>query len=114
MASEAYVTNVEGILERFGGVVEVALRGLDRSDEPAEVVEGKMTQANLLLELIAAMKEAREGYTLIVEDPLGNSAILDPAAVKEVLGPEEASRLKSGYFEIDISDTGGDGGGDGA
>ena len=113
MASEAYVTNVEGILERFAGIVEVALNGLDSSGAPPEEVEEKTARARGLLDRIEEMKEAREEFTLILEDPMGNSAILSPSAKKEVLGPEEAARLKSGYFETDISETGGEGGGSG-
>ncbi len=111
MASEGYVTNVEGVLERFAGVVEVALNGLDRSGAPPEEVAEKKARALGLLERIVEMRAAREEYTLILEDPMGNSAILAPSAKKEVLGPEEAARLKSGYFEIDISDADGGGGG---
>ncbi len=63
--AEGFISNIEGVLER----VEQATRMLLRDPE-------KRDQAEKFLRKI---KRARDGYakfTLIIEDPLGNSAII--------------------------------------
>ena len=53
--------------------------------------------------LLNEMKLAREGkaaFTLVIEDPLGNSAIVDECVCVESLTPEEAADLQTGAFVI--------------
>ena len=66
--SEGYITNIEGILYRFSDVLKNF--DIDTQDEES---------LNKIKELKNKLKEAIEGklsFTLILEDPTGNSAII--------------------------------------
>ncbi len=82
-ASESFISNIEGVLARVKGVLE----GLEY-DKKEEV-------KNRLEELDKA-REGKKRFTFIIEDPFGNSAVLDKKAKKEALSPEEATELKTG------------------
>lgn len=93
--SEAFVSNVEGVLERVLRVVGQVTRSGNEKEK---------ANAAAMIERIAKVREGGEPITLILEDPLGNSAILHPEATKEMLTPEQASRLKTGMTMIDLED----------
>jgi len=81
-ACEGFITNVEGVLQRFEEVMDRILSW----------AEGE--ERDNALALREKIREAREGqvpFTLIVQDADGNSAIIHPAAVKSapVELPEE-------------------------
>ncbi|RZN38062.1 MAG: ZPR1 zinc finger domain-containing protein, partial [Methanophagales archaeon ANME-1-THS] len=62
---EAFITTVEGVLERVEDVVHLLSRdetGKERADE--------------VLKRIAQIKSGEAGMTLIIDDPTGNSAII--------------------------------------
>jgi zinc finger protein len=62
---EAFITTVEGVLERVEDVVNLLSRdgtGKERADE--------------VLKLIAQIKSGEANMTLIIDDPTGNSAII--------------------------------------
>ena len=91
--AEGFISNVEGLLERVEGVV----RGLLNSEEdPAERAKYER--------FLRRLREAREGrtkFTLILEDPLGNSAIISEKEGKvrrRRLTEREVRRLKTGYL----------------
>lgn len=87
--SEAFISNVEGILAR----VERVLDQLHRDAEEPEM-RGRI---EALQERMGAMREGKAPpVTLILEDPFGNSRILHEDAVVESLTPEEAGRLQVG------------------
>ena len=88
-ASESFISNIEGVLMRVLDVLE----GLDFEEENA-VEERKK-------EIRKAM-DGVEDFTFIIEDPFGNSAILHGDAKKEVLSPEEASKLKTGELTLPL------------
>lgn len=94
IASEAFITNVEGILAR----VETVLDQLHRDAEDPD-------QKQRIEALQDTFQKVRDGkadpITLILEDPFGNSAILHDAVRKEEIPPEEAARLKTGTFVMD-------------
>lgn len=90
-ASESFVTNVEGMLDRARDIVLRARRIMD--DDPA-----KIEVADRLLERIARIVAGEERATLIVEDPWGNSMIAHPDATRETLTPEEAEALATGMI----------------
>ena len=72
-ACEGFITNVEGVLQRFDEVMDRILTW----------AEGE--ERNNALALKEKIMEARKGkvpFTLIVQDVDGNSAIIHPAAVK--------------------------------
>jgi len=95
VASEAFVSNLEGILVR----VERVLDQLGRDAEDDEV----RTRVTDLQDVLGALREGKgEPVTVILEDPFGNSAILGEGAVKEPIPPDEAEGLKVGAHIFDI------------
>ena len=76
-ASEGYVSNVEGVINRFYEVIE---KERDNSEDESDKIKAK----NLLKKL----RKVTYGDTetkLIIEDPSGNSAIISEKAVVEKL-----------------------------
>lgn len=91
-ASEAYITNVEGVIERIQGVVGMAKRWSETEEE--------REKADALLD---TMREARDGkpdFTFIIEDPQGNSAVIGEGVEVTKLTDDEAQELPSGMFII--------------
>ena len=86
-ASESFVSNVEGVLDRVSDILEM----VKRWDE-----EGKTERAHELLCTIEDIKAGKCEVTVILEDPLGNSAIIAKNATRRRLTDEEAERLKTG------------------
>ena len=96
--SESYVTNIEGVLDRILNVVITATRWAENDGDEAKSSKG--------LEVQQALRDAMEGnkeLTVIIEDPLGNSAIVSEKAVSRTLTPEEAAGLKTGMIVFDTS-----------
>lgn len=96
--SDSYVTNIEGILQRVQSVV-VTATGWVKDDADA-YARG--------LELQDQLEQAIAGdfpLTVIIEDPLGNSAIISDKVVSRKLSAEEAGDLHSGMvvFDVDTS-----------
>lgn len=93
-ASESFVSNIEGVLDRVEGI----LRNVMLWDE-----KDKTRRAKELLRTIEKIKTGEYEVTVIIEDPLGNSAIIAEDAIKRKLSREEAVRLKTGMvvFEKD-------------
>ena len=96
--AEAFISNVEGVLERVERVVAMMARFAETPEERARAAE-----------VLARIWEAREGrlkFTLIIDDPFGNSLIAPPdkSRVKvRRLTPEEIRELKTGPFvPVDI------------
>ncbi len=73
-ASNGYVTNVEGILNR----VKVML---EKARDDAEENEDRKKAKNMLKKVQDALW-GRDKITIIIEDPSGNSAIISEKAVK--------------------------------
>lgn len=69
-ASEGFVTNVEGVLDRVEEAIDVALK----------TAEGEERERTLSIRTrIEAVRRGEEQITLIIDDPSGNSAIIrDP------------------------------------
>lgn len=97
IASEAFISNVEGVLVRVERVLDQLLRD---SESP------EMTQR--IKDMVERMGNLRDGkgdpVTLILEDPFGNSAILDTAAVSEPISDEDAAQLQTGLLVYDTSE----------
>jgi len=96
-ASESYVSNVEGVLCRIEDVVGMVTRW---DDEPP----GSIERAH---EILGSLQQVRQGelrITIIIEDPLGNSAIISDNARSEVMIPEEAEGLKTGLIVLEKDD----------
>jgi len=76
-ASNGYVTNVEGLLERVKKVIQSTMESED--DESAK------KKAKNLLKKIAKALVGREKLKIIIEDPSGHSAIISDKAQKSKL-----------------------------
>lgn len=87
VASEGYVSNIEGVLLRMRGAVELAIR---EADAKKRRLGGKKLRS--LEELRCGKRKAR----LIVTDPFGLSAIIHERAKKRKLTKRESASLKAG------------------
>jgi zinc finger protein len=88
-ASESFVSNIEGVLDR----VEEILQNVMLWDE-----KEKTGRAKELLSIIEKIKAGEYEITFIIEDPLGNSAIIAENATSRELTDDEATNLKTGMI----------------
>ena len=88
-ASESFVSNIEGVLDR----VEEILQNVMLWDE-----KEKTERAQELLSAIEKIKAGEYEVTVIIEDPLGNSAIIAKNATSRELTDDEAELLKTGMI----------------
>jgi len=93
-SSDSYISNIEGVLCRIEAVLGMVRRW---KDEPPEIT----LRAHELLESIEQIKKGEMEVTLIIEDPLGNSAIVSDKAHKEILSFKEAEDLKTGVIILE-------------
>lgn len=91
-ASEAYISNVEGVLDRIESAVSMARKWAELPEE--------IEKADQLLRTIDEARAGNAIFTLILEDPLGNSAIIGEEVCIEPLSPEYAENLNTGMFII--------------
>ncbi len=94
--AEAFVTNVEGVVRKFLDVVQ--------GQEAAAGTAADRKRLAAIHARIEGMVAGREAFTFVLEDPTGNSDVLHADAVREVLAPEEAARLKSSETLLDLAD----------
>lgn len=94
--SQGFVSNVEGILNRFEQAVARAI-ALEGENITQEVEDNAVN----ILEFITRIKMGELETLLILEDPFGNSVIDDDDADYEVLTQEEADALQTGFTMID-------------
>lgn len=92
-ASEAFVTNLEGVLER---VRDILVRARLMFPEPE-----RLGRAEELLRKLQRILDGHEDATLVLEDPYGNSRILSPDVSTEALSDEEAALLRTGVIVLD-------------
>jgi zinc finger protein len=88
-SSESFISNIEGVLDRVSNILEMVVRW-DEDD--------KTPRAKELLSNIEKTKAGEFGITVIIEDPLGNSAIISENATCRELTQEEANCLKTGMI----------------
>ena len=99
MAGEGYITNVEGILERITGILKQMGKDLKSSIESGEGdpsdIDKRISNTLTLRKKIEGLREGEGGFTLIIEDPYGNSAIISEKDDVEIeaLKPEEIASL---------------------
>jgi zinc finger protein len=91
--SEGYVTNVEGMLNRFEDAVKKALQLFD--DEESQK-NGKNT-----LDHIQELKNGNKTATLIIQDPFGQSNIVSDKVELLEIPEEELRELKTGFSHIE-------------
>ncbi|MDO8628602.1 MAG: ZPR1 zinc finger domain-containing protein [Nanoarchaeota archaeon] len=75
--AEGYITNIEGLLQRFEEVL--------KQEKNNEEDEKAATTAKNLLKKIWKIKLGDIPLKIIIEDPTGNSAIITPKAITEPL-----------------------------
>jgi zinc finger protein len=90
--SQGYVSNVEGVLDRFEKAVATALAW---ADDPVA-----QDNAKDILEALHQVRYEERQTELVVEDPFGHSAILHPEARKRDLTTDELEKLKTGFTII--------------
>ena len=107
VASEGYISNVEGVLRRFRDAVEQAIRFAQDGEDTESTTERKEREAAQVKgkEILAWIDEVIAGdrtVTMIIDDPFGNSAIISEKAGKEGMSEDEARNLKTGFnvFEV--------------
>lgn len=92
--SEGYISNVEGILDRMEDALTFMLGS----------AKGKSLQrGEKMLKQIRMAREEKPQFTLVIKDPLGNSAIVssDPTKVgKRKLAKRELLRVKFGQYAL--------------
>jgi len=92
--SEAFISNIEGILVRVERVLNQLLR-----DAEDDEVRQRITD---LQDTFAQMRQGTAPpATVVLEDPMGNSAIIGEGAEHEVIPEAEADKLKVGMFIFD-------------
>ncbi|MFB2623433.1 MULTISPECIES: ZPR1 zinc finger domain-containing protein [Methanothermobacter] len=96
--STGYISNIEGVVERFETAVKTAIN-LFEEDESKE-------KASEILEMLREVRGGKRNVTVIIEDPFGQSFVGHPSAVREKLSDEEIKSLKTGFlvFESDEID----------
>jgi zinc finger protein len=82
LIAEGFISNVEGVLRRVERVLEQLLRDAESPEEEAE--------ARRALERLRAAAEGRLSFTLIIDDPYGNSFIA-PKQLRGALGRPSGS-----------------------
>ncbi len=92
--SEAFITNVEGVLNRFVDILVQLLH--DTPEKKGAILD--------LLRKIGYIRHGRMEATLIIQDPLGNSAIISDKTEKRKLSEDEVRNLKLGEFTLDLKD----------
>lgn len=95
-ASQAFITNLEGVLERVANIVKTLMRWNEGDEE-------KLRRCEEILEKIEDTIAGREELTLILEDPFGNSLILSDESFREVISEEDAKNLKTGLSVIELT-----------
>lgn len=95
-ASQAFVTNLEGVLVRVADVVRVAKKWNEDDEE-------KVKKCEWILEKINSVIEGDGELTIVLEDPFGNSLILSDESFKEKLSEWEAKELKTGLTVIELT-----------
>jgi len=95
MASDAFVSNVEGVINRASAVIQQVMKSTEN--------ENKKQKAKQLLEKVEKIKEGEDKVTIKIKDPRGNSAIVSNKTKKRKLTQNEIDSLKTGMmvFEID-------------
>ncbi|AEH07009.1 ZPR1-related zinc finger protein [Methanothermococcus okinawensis IH1] len=86
-ASQGYISNVEGVLNRLEDSLKTLIKWTETNEEKKKAEE--------IMEKIEDIKNGKETATLIIEDPLGHSAIIGDGVKEETLTEEEVNLLNS-------------------
>ncbi len=96
-----YISNVEGVLNRFSDAIGMILRSaMQDGEEGLEQVEA----CQELIDRLARVKNGQERVELMLLDPNGHSQILHESAISSELSKEEITTLAIGP-QIPIMDS---------
>jgi len=90
-ATTGYVSNIEGVLNRFEDAIQLMYRQSKLSNE-----EGIIENCERLLEKINQVKEGEMNVMMTLLDPMGHSQILHAEAVSRNLTEQELNDLEVG------------------
>jgi zinc finger protein len=93
-ASESFISNIEGVLDRVEEILGMVTRW------------GEEDKTERAVELLSNIEKTRAGeyeITLVIEDPLGNSAIIAENSVCRKLTHDESVLLKTGMIVLEKS-----------
>ncbi|RJS48356.1 MAG: hypothetical protein CIT03_08920 [Methanobacterium sp.] len=90
--SLGYVSNVEGVIDRFQKAVKTAMN-LFEDDESQK-------NAKIILEELQKVRKGEKKVELILEDPFGQSSIMHQEASHRKLEEDEIKNLKTGFFTL--------------
>jgi zinc finger protein len=93
--SESYISNIEGVLQRVQSVLLTASKWVQED-------KGKSARSQELLCMLEEVIEGRKKITVVIEDPLGNSAIVSKKAIATKLSKEEVEKLNTGMIVFDV------------
>ena len=88
-----YISNVEGVLNRFSDAISMIQRGAIRD---AEEGKEKVESCQELIDRISRVKSGQETVELLLLDPNGHSQILHESATSTELSEEEIAALATG------------------
>ena len=98
--STGYVSNIEGVLNRFVDIIQMVRRDVERdiTVESKELQKESQKSLSILDSLLQSIEQAGEESVFTVEflDPHGHSMILDEDASQRELTPEELEELPIG------------------
>ena len=99
-SSTGYISNVEGVLDRFASAIGTIRRQTDVEND-----EVTKTKCDELLSKIDMVKSGKLVVTLELLDPVGHSQILHEEAVSSDISDEDAKELDPGpiYPVFDVS-----------
>ncbi|AGK60224.1 ZPR1-related zinc finger protein [Archaeoglobus sulfaticallidus PM70-1] len=95
-ASNAFITNFEGVLSKVEDIVKLAKSWNSENQEKVEICDK-------ILEKISNTINGDEELTIIIEDPYGNSAIVSDDVFVEKMSEHEVAKLKTGLTVMDIT-----------
>jgi len=97
--SIGFVTNVEGMIDKFEKIIQDEKKAAEDDDDTAV-----KTKAKNLLKKIWNVKCGEGSLTIIIEDPSGNSAIISENAVVEPLKgkPKKSSESSEGRLRTPV------------
>ena len=88
-----YISNVEGVLNRFSDAISMIQRGAIRDGEEGKE---KVESCQELIDRISRVKNGQETVELLLLDPNGHSQILHESATSKELSEEEIAALATG------------------
>ncbi|HLB68934.1 MAG TPA: ZPR1 zinc finger domain-containing protein [Thermoplasmata archaeon] len=92
--SDAFISNAEGVLRRFRDI----LGFMSRNEE----TKARQAKARASLKAIDEMIDGQRPFTIVLEDPFGNSAILHEDVEDRPLTEDEIRNLKTGMFVLEL------------